>query len=482
MLTRGVAPWWEQQERPCTRCVKRNIGHLCHDEPRDPESRKSKSLLTSSSTVGDSDTQSDLEHSTMDQSAAGSMGPPAFDASLSSRPAHAAESTFDAATLGAGNPLQLVQPTVVSSIQGNGLSSTMGQCRSSDTLAAALFSPELKLASVVPGFSDAWLTTQNHYHDMHNFHPSYQLPHEVSSEFNLLGEFLQASLLDEGALLSDDQNQLLGGNQSDSLSAFQNKSGLLPPSAIQGGPMPPTNADQAKTISRPASALPTDKAREYYLEAADPHGNESPEQRMKGILQAKYEAGLLKPFSYINGYTRLSAYLDTHVAPASKQKILRQLDRFRPKFRDRMEHLTNWNLVLVEFWFERSLMECDRLFASMAIPACCWRRTGEIFRGNKEMAELINVPVESLQGVSALSTILAAMALTFLRQGTIALHQILTEESNVRYWEEFGTIAFDQAHDSLITACSLKSPDDKSKHPVTNCCFSFRIRRDEHKM
>jgi hypothetical protein len=24
------------QERPCTRCIKRNIGHLCHDEPREP--------------------------------------------------------------------------------------------------------------------------------------------------------------------------------------------------------------------------------------------------------------------------------------------------------------------------------------------------------------------------------------------------------------------------------------------------------------
>ncbi|KAI4095902.1 MAG: hypothetical protein LQ344_001283 [Seirophora lacunosa] len=24
------------QDRPCVRCVKRNIGHLCHDEPREP--------------------------------------------------------------------------------------------------------------------------------------------------------------------------------------------------------------------------------------------------------------------------------------------------------------------------------------------------------------------------------------------------------------------------------------------------------------
>jgi hypothetical protein len=36
----------------------------------------------------------------------------------------------------------------------------------------------------------------------------------------------------------------------------------------------------------------------------------------------------------------------------------------------------------------------------MAIPACCWRRTGEIFRGNNEMAQLIDVPIESLRDVS----------------------------------------------------------------------------------
>lgn len=28
------------KERPCTRCIKRNIGHLCHDEPREPTKRR----------------------------------------------------------------------------------------------------------------------------------------------------------------------------------------------------------------------------------------------------------------------------------------------------------------------------------------------------------------------------------------------------------------------------------------------------------
>lgn len=51
----------------------------------------------------------------------------------------------------------------------------------------------------------------------------------------------------------------------------------------------------------------------------------------------------------------------------------------------------------------------------------------------------------------------------------------------MRYWEEFGTIAFDSAHDTLLTACSLKSPIDGVDH-VVNACFSFRIRRDDHKV
>ena len=63
----------------------------------------------------------------------------------------------------------------------------------------------------------------------------------------------------------------------------------------------------------------------------------------------------------------------------------------------------------------------------------------------------------------------------------MSLHEILTEESVVRYWEEFGTVAFDPEHDSLLTACALKSPDERNK-TVTNCCFSFMIRRDNYSL
>lgn len=41
------------QERPCQRCIKRNIGHLCHDEPRDTPNRRSKGGDTDAAAADD---------------------------------------------------------------------------------------------------------------------------------------------------------------------------------------------------------------------------------------------------------------------------------------------------------------------------------------------------------------------------------------------------------------------------------------------
>jgi hypothetical protein len=229
---------------------------------------------------------------------------------------------------------------------------------------------------------------------------------EVTDEFNLLENFLHASLLDDGAHLGEALTGspvptqailpagMLPGYHNHAVGAHNN----------QGAPMaPPSSADHAASVSRQTANVPagdSDKARqEYYLHAADPSGNDTPEERMQRLLRAKYNAGLLKPFNYIKGYQRLSSYLDRTISTSSKQKILRMLNQFRPKFREKAQALTDMELVYVEMWFEKQLMEYDRVFASMAVPACLWRRTGEVFRGNKEMAELIGVPVERLRDV-----------------------------------------------------------------------------------
>jgi len=53
----------------------------------------------------------------------------------------------------------------------------------------------------------------------------------------------------------------------------------------------------------------------------------------------------------------------------------------------------------------------------MGIPACLWRRTGEIYKGNKEFAALVSVPLE------------------MLREGRLCIYELMAEESAVNYWE-----------------------------------------------
>lgn len=229
---------------------------------------------------------------------------------------------------------------------------------------------------------------------------------EVTNEYNLLNDFLCTSLLEDGAISSNDNTEdsnaipspviSVDGNAAGSTAQPASRAQLNQPHMIS-----PVSKASTNIISRPRSFVPLENAQEtYYMTAADPAGSDTPEERMNKLLDAKYKAGLLRPFNYVNGYKRLHQYMDRHLLPSSRQRILRQLDKFRPKFRERIQKLTDMELVLVEMWFERRLMEYDRVFASMAVPACCWRRTGEIFRGNEEMAQLIHVPIEQLRDVS----------------------------------------------------------------------------------
>ncbi|CAG8713143.1 5585_t:CDS:2, partial [Dentiscutata heterogama] len=201
----------------------------------------------------------------------------------------------------------------------------------------------------------------------------------------------------------------------------------------------------------------TDK---FFLTAADPSDGTS-EDRLTQVINAKFEAGFLKPYNYVNGYYRLSQYMDNHMSNLSRQRILSSLSIFRPSFRNVAQSLTDVGLVMVEGVFERLLLDYDRVFSSMGIPACLWRRTGEIYKGNKEFASLVGVPVE------------------MLREGRLCIYELMMEESAVNYWEKYGNIAFDAGQKAVLTSCLLKGPDQDPQN-VTSCCFSFTIRRDKY--
>lgn len=257
----------------------------------------------------------------------------------------------------------------------------------------------------VLGCGEWGINGQSQFQDMPGFPPYMFNAPDITDEYNVLNEFVSSSLLDDGSIFANDVSPALDANTliDSSLTTAANDSGaqFFPPSQqLQLAGPAEASFGEGKSISRPKSARPDKEEEKYYMKIADPSGNDTPEERMEKLLTAKYNAGMLKPFNYVQGYARLNHYMDRNLQPASRQRILRQLDKSRPKFRERMQSLTDKQLTFVEMWFEQKLMEYDRVFASMAVPACCWRRTGEIFRGNKEMAELIHVPIEKLRDVS----------------------------------------------------------------------------------
>ncbi|KAJ3031674.1 UNVERIFIED_CONTAM: hypothetical protein HDU68_001191 [Siphonaria sp. JEL0065] len=225
-------------------------------------------------------------------------------------------------------------------------------------------------------------------------------------------------------------------------------------------------SETKKVVAQPESLSSTER---FVLTAADPMTIGSNEDRLNQVISAKFEAGLLKPYNYINSYKKLNTWMETHMSPASRTRILNVMGLFRPRFQWVAQRLTDMDLVLVEEAFERMLLEYDRVFSSMGIPSCLWRRTGEIWKCNKEFAELVGLPMEDL------------------KDGKLSIYELMSEESAVNYWEKYGNIAFDAGQKAILTSCILKKPDEdgasaaaRTLREGVSCCFSFTIRRDRY--
>ena len=110
------------QERPCARCIKRNIGHLCHDEPREPEpaTKKSKSQHSNSAAEDDGSTPDQIQQASTDSG---------MNNSFEKEELQENELSLGQATILRERPLQIIQPSPVSGIQTNALSSNINQGR-----------------------------------------------------------------------------------------------------------------------------------------------------------------------------------------------------------------------------------------------------------------------------------------------------------------------------------------------------------------
>jgi len=285
----------------------------------------------------------------------------------------------------------------------------------------------------------------------------------VGSELNVISDFL-ATLEDPNFNPQLSQNAIATSNTTDNIETISPLTAVDVANTLLNNTIEtPLKADNALSSSSTANTNNYDvhesKTEQFILKAADPPHKTSAE-RLAAFLNAKYEAGLLKPFNHVNGYTRLYKYMEKNLSKSNRQRIINVIELFRPSFRAVAQSLTDIDLILVEEAFERLLLEYDRVFTSMGIPSCLWRRTGEIFKSNKEFADLINMSMDDF------------------KEGKICIYELLAEESAVNYWEKYGNIAFDPGQKAVLTSCVLRNPKKPSQG--VSCCFSFTIRRDKY--
>ncbi|KAF7302902.1 hypothetical protein MKEN_01252500 [Mycena kentingensis (nom. inval.)] len=293
-------------------------------------------------------------------------------------------------------------------------------------------------------------------------------PETLGNEFAVLTDFLDT--LDDGSFFAGPQTPgPLMTSASVGFSRF-----TQPPMPVAANPPSPAVIPSAT------------KTEKFLLIAADQESG-SRDERLNRVIRSKYEAGLLKPYNYVKGYARLSRWMDRNVSQESKQQILQPLSVLRPKFRAVAQSLRDIDLVFIEEAFERMLLDYDRVFSAMGVPACLWRRTGEIYKGNREFSELVGVRGEDM------------------RDGRLCIYELMAEESAVNYWEKYGHVAFDSAQKAVLTSCVLRykpvlpsstaAPnaasevakntnanavaEEPQEGGFINCCFSFTIRRDK---
>lgn len=438
------------EQRPCSRCVKRSIGHLCHDE----------TTVDSTATEGGMN-----QNSAQETDVGASVSGPEQHLDIQPVPDHLAQ-VLPEEPEHSGNHQQ---PNV------GGVSSSVSRHAHTDSqlIDAGVnnVNPmgQSNVSHALSGVSLGRISSLNQ--------PLFLSEH-IGSEFSSLNEFLtmleDPMLIEPGSPIPQQMThqdvdpstnghfnsqpaQLQGNiaseaNHNDSLSSTQlNSTTVHPRSDARSHPM-------ISPHLLPDDQQPTPKEN-FFLTAADPSTEINPEDRLKLVINAKLEAGLLQPYNYAKGYSRLQNFMDKYMNQSSKQRILKPLSIIRPAFRAIARSLKDVDLVLVEESFERMLLSYDRVFTSMSMPACLWRRTGEIYRGNKEFASLVDCKVDDL------------------RDGKLAIYELMSEESAVNFWEKYGSIAFDKGQKAVLTSCNLRTRDGRQRRP---CCFSFTIRRDRY--
>ncbi|WWC69308.1 uncharacterized protein I206_103246 [Kwoniella pini CBS 10737] len=439
--------------RPCERCIKREIPHLCRDFTPPPHSHSHQSETSQH-------TESPSQASGAESSTTAMLPPPQAQPTLI--PALSQDQPMPIYSDPNFPPTWPLLPSVSDqTAQFNSAPAQLEQMLSQQT-------PPVKLEPDLTGnetmAAPSWGTSND------------------DSELAALNEFMKD--LGVPALPGDFfsfMNALDNKDTNNSLQLPMANGSIATTSSVTQdfANLSTQNTNGASSNAKgKGKVVPMSRIDKFMMAAADqPNGTRA--ARLAQVIKAKYDAGLLKPYDYVKGYERMNKWMESgraaprmesragsetdspsvgagrngrltsmtphqalgkSISADSRRRILAALAGFRPKFRQIARTLTNVDLVFVEEAMERWMLEYDRTFASIHTPSCIWRRTGEIQKANQEFSNLTGIPA------------------SMFRDGQLCVYELMDEESAVRYWEGYAKIAFDQNQRSMYISCTLNIP------------------------
>ncbi|ORX47381.1 hypothetical protein BCR36DRAFT_413726 [Piromyces finnis] len=204
---------------------------------------------------------------------------------------------------------------------------------------------------------------------------------------------------------------------------------------------------------------PFGRVDQFLTELELKQAEEGKEIDFEHLLMMKYKVGLIKPYNYAKGYLKLKSFINLRLSNERKKEMLTVLAKFQENLKNYSLNIEDIDLLMIEETFERLLIKFDRLFASMPLPSCIWRRNGEIFKANHHFAFLVGIPMEKLNN------------------GNTLIYEIMGVEYAMDYWEKFTEIAFDNSQKAIISITALINQTNTNR--VIKCSFSFTIYRDK---
>ncbi|TGZ78446.1 hypothetical protein EX30DRAFT_373812 [Ascodesmis nigricans] len=178
----------------------------------------------------------------------------------------------------------------------------------------------------------------------------------------------------------------------------------------------------------------------------------------------------LTPHPYSTRHHTLFHHLLLRLPPPLLLRIAKSMSSFRPSFIACLQTLTTPDLVFMERCLQRTLLEYERFIGSVGTPTVVCRRSGEVVEVGREWEMLTGWRRDVLRGERRNRNVNPEWRRSHrgaeagrgdgdgkgeMVKRPVFLAELIDDDSVVEFYEEFARLAFGDARGSVMTTCRV---------------------------